>query len=87
MSKKSDSFIKKFWPGEVSMVKSFWIFNIIIDLSREPNNSWWIAFMDSNPQTDSKGSNYFKVFYELLKLLLVYVAVWSKSEFAPTFFS
>ncbi len=61
MSKKSDSFIKKFWPGEVSMVKSFWIFNIIIDLSREPNNSWWIAFMDSNPHTGSKGSHYFKV--------------------------
>ena len=31
MSKKSDSFIKKFWNGDVSMVKSFWIFNIIID--------------------------------------------------------
>ena len=31
MSKKSDSFVKKFWNGDVSMVKSFWIFNIIID--------------------------------------------------------
>jgi len=31
MSKKLDSFIKKFWNGDVSMVKSFWIFNIIID--------------------------------------------------------
>jgi len=25
------NFIKKFWNGDVSMVKSFWIFNIIID--------------------------------------------------------
>ena len=25
------NFIKKFWSGDVSMVKSFWIFNIIID--------------------------------------------------------
>ena len=31
MNKKSDSFIKKFWNGDVSMVKSFWIFNIVID--------------------------------------------------------
>ena len=25
------NFIKNFWSGDVSMVKSFWIFNIIID--------------------------------------------------------
>ena len=25
------NFIKKFWSGDVSMAKSFWIFNIIID--------------------------------------------------------